>query len=383
MNTQCVPESRQWPGTKCDRCENYGYECSENLMARRSSQKDIDSSRPGSRLIEGYPHAKYFGYHPTISRPLAMHSQTPSVSSIQQPIQYPSPWTGLFDYLRDIDWINLSCSPSSLGSNPFAGLFHSSYSCPVPDLSATPLGKRQMYLEAFSHSQRIIQDPSTALSNISPVDMSIEAIVSRLQEQFPRTAMMYSYEELASICANYVRYGSYWNVFRAALQTDEVLLIDPCYSFDNEMPLTTFESAKHFWLCPELGLKQFCQKLSGLSQMVSDIARTERNSEERAFLAAKIPDRIEEVLGPRTAPPAGHHHSAPYFSPFSQDATSSPVEITDTDIYSPCDSACADGSDDGFSLDGKGYGMVPTPRLTYGVIDIHRRAKVKLEEHGI
>ncbi|KAK2877053.1 hypothetical protein FQN49_001460 [Arthroderma sp. PD_2] len=348
---KCSPENRQWPGTKCDRCENYGYECSENLMARRSSQKDMDTSPPVNRHMEIYNHNRFLGCRQDLSRTLAVRPHIPTVGIVNQQTHYQTPWLGLFDYLRNIDWLSLTCSPTPMVSNPFVTMFRSP-TCPVPDLSATPLGQRLMYLEAFAQSQRYMQDPSVALST-SPLDTSINLMATRLQRDSPRITIMFGFDELIAICRNYVHYGSYWNVFRTALQTDEILLVDPAFSFDMEMPKTTFESAQQIWLCPDLGLKQFCQKLSGVSQMISDLARTEQNSEARAFLAAKIPDRIEEVLGPRITPTTIHSYPSPYFPPDTM--TSSPVEITDGDVYSPSTSAGGDGSDDGYSLDGRGF----------------------------
>ncbi|EFQ98004.1 hypothetical protein MGYG_01040 [Nannizzia gypsea CBS 118893] len=348
---KCSPENRQWPGTKCDRCENYGYECSENLMARRSSQKDMDTSQPVNRLMEAYPHNRFFGCPQEIPRPVPVHPQIPAVGVINQQTHFQSPWAGLFDYLRNVDWLSLTCSPTPMTSNPFFTMFRSSI-CPVPDISATPLGQRLMYLEAFAQSQRYMQDPSVALS-ASPLEISINLIATRLQRDFPRITGMFSFDELVSICGTYVRYGSYWNVFRTALQTDEILLVDPAFSFDMDIPKTTFESAQQIWLCPEFGLKQFCQKLSGVSQMISDLARTEQHSEARAFLASKIPDRIEEVLGPRVASSTIHNYPSPFFPPDTM--TSSPVELTDGDVYSPSTSAGGDGSEDGYSLDGRGF----------------------------
>ena len=171
--------------------------------------------------------------------------------------------------------------------------------------------------------------------------------------------MAFSYEELANRCGEYVRYGSYWSTLRMSLQTDEVLLIDPTYSFDAANPMTTVEIAERLWLYPDVGLTQFCQKLSGLSQMISDLARTDINSEGRQFLAAKISDRLEEVLGPRTAFPTasmiGYPTSPTSFFPiYGMD--SSPVETVDGDLYSLSDSLGAEGSsDDGHALEGTTY----------------------------
>ncbi|KAK2732887.1 hypothetical protein FQN57_002453 [Myotisia sp. PD_48] len=287
-----------------------------------------------------------------MSHSLSIRAPMPILGSPQQLLHCQSPWTGLFEYLRDIDWLNLACSPVSLTGNPFALMFRSS-TCPVPDLSATPLGLRLMYLESSAQSQRLIRESTTGIATASLLEHSIHILVHKVQREFPRATMMYSFEELARSCREYVRYGSYWDVFRTALQTDEVLLIDPAYSFDNDFPKTTFESAKQIWLCQELGLKQFCQKLSGVSQMISDLARTEKNSEERAFLAAKIPDRIEEVLGPRISPASVHGYPSPFFP--ADIVASSPVELTDLAMYSPSDSVGGDGSDDGLSLDGSGF----------------------------
>ncbi|KAF3491676.1 uncharacterized protein GIQ15_01193 [Arthroderma uncinatum] len=311
----------------------------------------MEASRPVNRLMEAYPQNRFFGCHPELSRTLAVRPQIPTVGTVHQQTHYQSPWAGLFDYLRNTDWLSLTCSPVPMISNPFVTMFRSS-TCPVPDLSATPLGQRLMYLEAFAQSQRYMQDPSVALST-SPLDTSLNLMATRLQRDFPRITAMFSFDELIAVCGTYVRYGSYWNVFRNALQTDEILLVDSAYSFDMDMPKTTFESAQQIWLCPEFGLKQFCQKLSGVSQMISDLARTEQHSEARAFLAAKIPDRIEEVLGPRMSPTTIHNYPSPYFPPDTM--TSSPVELTDGDVYSPSTSTGGDGSDDGYSLDGRGF----------------------------
>ncbi|PGH20445.1 hypothetical protein AJ80_03591 [Polytolypa hystricis UAMH7299] len=343
---KCSPENREWPGPKCDRCESYGYDCSENMMARKSSQKDIDSTRAVNRLMEGLSQSKYF-CHQTHSRTLAIRpSQLPMVGSMPPPAQYQFPGTRLFEYLKDVDWLNLMCPPATSGSDPFAAFFHSG-ACLVPNLPGLPLGRRQMYVEAFLQSHRNMQNPSSPSSSF---ESAVATIVAQLQQRYPRMAMIYSFEELSRVCTEYIRYGSYWNLFKMELQTDEVLLIDPNYSFDGVNPSTTFESARRVWMCPELGLglKQFCQKLSGLSKMISDLARSESNSEERLYLAAKIHDRLQEVLGPRPSPPLQTftYPSAIYPVPVA----SSPVEMGDGDVYSLSDSAGAEESDDGFSL---------------------------------
>lgn len=348
MRLQCSPDNRPWPGPKCDRCENYGYECSENMMARRSSQKDTDLLRSAGGMVESVLHGKFY-YHTGGARALAVRPQ-PSPPTISRPIYSPSPWAGLFDYLRDVDWLNVKCLRVS--PDPFAVMFRSP-TCAVPDLSDTPLGRRQMHLEIFLLHQRFLHN--AAPSTVAPLEASINYFVTQLQRQHPRTAMAYSFEELSGICANHIRYGSYWHVFRATLATDEVLLIDPNYSFDGEFPKITFESAKQVWLSPHLGLRQFCQKLSGLSQMISDISRTNPNSEERAFLAAKILDRLEEVLGPRLSPLAISErvYSSAFFP--SDTLTSSPVETIDGDLYSLCSSAGAEESDDSCPLGDRDY----------------------------
>ncbi|WEW55296.1 hypothetical protein PRK78_000725 [Emydomyces testavorans] len=339
-------DNRPWPGPKCDRCENYGYECSENMMARRSSQKDIDSSRTAGGLLETIPHGKFY-YQPSVVRALAVRPQQQAPNTILRPMYSPSPWAGLFDYLRDVDWLNVKCF--RVCPDPFASMFRSP-TCSVPDISDTPLGKRQMYLEILSEHQRLMQN--APLSATGSLDASINFFVTQLQRQHPRIAMTYSFEELTGICANHIRYGSYWHVFRTTLQTDEVLLIDPNYSFDTEFPKITFESAKQIWLSQELCLRQFCQKLSGLGQMISDLARTDPNSEERLFLAAKISDRLEEVLGARPSSFAASRASS--FFPIDTLA-SSPVETTDGDVYSLSDSAGAEESDDGCPLGNREY----------------------------
>ncbi|EER26288.1 hypothetical protein CPC735_004590 [Coccidioides posadasii C735 delta SOWgp] len=341
---KCSPDNRPWPGPKCDRCENYGYECSENMMARRSSQKDIDPARTPGCLIESMPHAKFY-YQSVVTQALPMGPQPQTSNVISRPVSTPSPWVGLFEYLRYIDWQNMKCF--RVYPDPFAAIFRSS-SCPVPDLSDTPLGRRQMYLEIFLEHQRLMH-------NTTSLEASINFFVNQLQRRHPRIATAYSPEELSGICASHIRYGSYWHVLRSELQTDEILLIDPNYSFDAEIPKITFESAKQFWLSQHLGLRQFCQKLSGLSQMISDLARTDPNSEERAFLATKIPDRLEEVLGPRISPFGEPiRMCAPSFFPIDV-LTSSPMETTDADVYSPSDSAGAEESDDGYALGDRAY----------------------------
>ncbi|KMU79587.1 hypothetical protein CISG_02005 [Coccidioides immitis RMSCC 3703] len=199
-------------------------------MARRSSQKDIDPARTPGRLIESMPHAKFY-YQPGVTQALPMRPQPQTSNVISRPVSTPSPWVGLFEYLRYIDWQNMKCF--RVYPDPFAAIFRSS-SCPVPDLSDTPLGRRQI-------------------------------------------------------------------------------------------------------------------------QMISDLARTDPNSEERAFLATKIPDRLEEVLGPRISPFGEPiRMCAPSFFPIDV-LTSSPMETTDADVYSPSDSAGAEESDDGYALGDRAY----------------------------
>src|SRR5947207_15503727 len=119
------------------------------MMARRSPQKETESARAVNRIMEGLSQGKLFGCHQSISRTLEIGpTQLQVVGSAQRPAPCQSPWIGLFEYLRDIDWLNLSCTPVSLGADPFVAMFRSP-ACPVPDISGTPLGKRQMYLEAF------------------------------------------------------------------------------------------------------------------------------------------------------------------------------------------------------------------------------------------
>ncbi|EEP77221.1 predicted protein [Uncinocarpus reesii 1704] len=329
----CSPENRPWPGPKCDRCENYGYECSENMMARRSSQKDIDPARAAGRLLESMPHGKFY-YQPTVAQALAMQQRPQAPITLSKQTYSPSPWVGLFEYLRNIDWLNTKCF--RIGSDPFTAMFRSP-SCLVPDISDTPLGRRQMYLEIFSQHQRLMQNASLSTDSI------------------PGLRWAYSFEELSGICASHIRYGSYWQVLRTSLQTDEILLIDPNYSFDTEFPQNHIRQCKTKSGFPQdLGLRQFCQKLSGLSQMISDLARTDPNSEERAFLAVKIPDRLEEVLGPRLSLYSGLGRVCAS-SIFPMDIlASSPMATTDADVYSQSDSAGAD-SDDGCPLGDRAY----------------------------
>jgi hypothetical protein len=217
-----------------------------------------------------------------------------------------------------------------------------------------------MYLEAYSQSQRLLQHASTLVTPGSPLENPIDLLVTQLQRQYPQMATIFSYEELARVCTEYVQYGSYWQRFRSALQTDEVLLIDPTYSFDPPNPSTTVDIAEQIWLCQGLGLRQFCHRLSGLSQMISDLARTEFNSAERMFLATKIPDRLAEVLGPDPTTYISALHEYPvsptsFYPSFAPE--NSPIETVDGDIFSLPGSIGAEGSDDGYSsLDG---GMHP------------------------
>ncbi|KAL1961308.1 hypothetical protein VTO42DRAFT_36 [Malbranchea cinnamomea] len=353
---KCSPENRKWPGPKCDRCESYGYECSENVMARRSSQKE-DLPRSMRGIMQELSQTKYHQQNAPGDLVVQL-PETPVLNSMQHSVQYQSPWTDLFEYLRDIDWFNLRCPFGSCVSDPFVDMFRSP-SCPVPDLPGLPLGRRQMYLEAFLESQRLMQHLPNNMSGAEALQESINGLVTRAQRQYPQLTMAYSFEELARACENYVRYGSCWNEFISALQSPEVLLIDPSYSFDIN-PTTTFESAKKIWLCHDLGLRQFCQKLSGLSQMISNLARTPMNSEERAYLAAKIPDRLEEVLGPRSAPPVATLPSYPaspvsFYPGYGLD--SPPIETLDGNPYFiRHNSIGTTNSDESYSsLDGRTY----------------------------
>ncbi|OAX81509.1 hypothetical protein ACJ72_04153 [Emergomyces africanus] len=292
---RCSPEVRSWPGPKCDRCESYGYECSENMMARRPSQRDIESARANSRSAGNGPG----NYQQCQARPLLTRPSQPLVIGfIPQTEPHQSPFVGLFLYLKNINWQTLSCPSAEFGPDPFAAMFQS-HTC-VPNLLGPPLGRRRMYLEVFAESERLKQNPP---SPPLPYHNSLEnfiitAIVTRIQREQHHKAMNYSFEELSRLCSTYIRYGNYWNKLRMMLNTDEVLLIDPTYSFDKPNPDTTFETAVHIWLYRIPGLREFCQKLSGLSHMILDLARTEPSSPIRTFLATKILDRLNEVLGP-------------------------------------------------------------------------------------
>ena len=49
MCVQCSPETRRWPGSKCDRCHRYDYECSANRTIseeRAGSQGDDSPTNP-------------------------------------------------------------------------------------------------------------------------------------------------------------------------------------------------------------------------------------------------------------------------------------------------------------------------------------------------
>lgn len=254
---------------------------------------------------------KYFDYQNGARALTVCLPQTPILNSMPPSFQHQSPWINLFGYLRDINWFELRCSAHSPGSSPFVEMFRSA-TCPVPDLLILPLGRRQMYLEAFWQSQRLMQHLTASVSSSTAIQESINILVTEAQRQYPHLTMAYSFEELARICGDYIRHGSQWNELRTELQSDEVMLIDPQYSFDANYPTaTTFESAKAVWLRPGLGLKQFCQKLAGLSQMMSNLARTDLNSEARTFLATKIYDRLQEVLGPHPALPSATLPSYP------------------------------------------------------------------------
>ncbi|KAF3492122.1 uncharacterized protein GIQ15_01639 [Arthroderma uncinatum] len=180
-----------------------------------------------------------------------------------QAAHHESPWLGLFGHLRKIDWLNLRCGPTPVTSSD--GTVFQCSGRPTADISVTPLGRR----------------------------------------------LMLSFDRLASVRGKCALYGYYWNILRIELRTDEILLVDPAYSFDTDAPKTTFETARQVWLSPELGLQQFCQRLSGVSRMIFGLAHTEQASEERVFLAAEISGRIEKVLGPPAVSSALHSFSPP------------------------------------------------------------------------
>ncbi|KAF3481548.1 uncharacterized protein GIQ15_04307 [Arthroderma uncinatum] len=187
------------------------------------------------------------------------------------------PSSGLFDYLRNVDWSNVTCCPRpSFASSPCAV-----FQIPVFP-SDSPLGQRLTFLEAFTQSQGFIQGPSSAFPATDLLDLSINLLARRVLSD-PRIAQTFTFE-------------------KNLLQTDEVLLINPSYSFDAGDSGVTFESALRVWLCPVVGLDQICQRLSGLTRMILDLARTEARSEERKFLAAAISLRVRQVLGAPLAP---------------------------------------------------------------------------------
>ncbi|ODH50572.1 hypothetical protein GX48_03254 [Paracoccidioides brasiliensis] len=239
-------------------------------MARKPSQREVKSSRTINR-----PKNRPGQQSPT--RPLLMLSSQPLMNgSMLEAGLLESPFVGLFVCLKDIDWLSLSCPPAQFGSDPFAAMFQS-YSC-LPNLIGPPLGKRQMFLEVFAESERLKQNPTTPPPPYNPVleNPVVTAIVTKLQREQHRMEMPYSFEELSR-------------------STDEVLLIDPKYSFDKPNPETAFEAAVHIWLYQIPGLREFCQKLSGLSHMILNLAKIEPSSPIRLFLATKILDRLNEV----------------------------------------------------------------------------------------
>ncbi|EEH44199.2 uncharacterized protein PADG_00488 [Paracoccidioides brasiliensis Pb18] len=206
-------------------------------MARKPSQREVKSSRTINR-----PKNRAGQQSPT--RPLLMLSSQPLMNgSMLEAGLLETPFVGLFVCLKDIDWLSLSCPPAQFGSDPFAAMFQS-YSC-LPNLIGPPLGKRQMFLEVFAESERLKQNPTIPPPPYNPVleNPVVTAIVTKLQREQHRMEMPYSFEELSRRCSNYIRYGSCWQILRTLLSTDEVLLIDPKYSFDKPNPETTFEAA--------------------------------------------------------------------------------------------------------------------------------------------
>lgn len=317
------------------------------MMARRSSQRDIESAHTISRPAED----RLGNYQQGPTRPLLTRPSQPLViGSMPETEPRQSPFVGLFLYLKNINWQTLSCPSAEFESDPFAAMFQS-HTC-VPNLFGPPLGKRQMYLEVFAESERLKQSPpSPSLPyNHSLENSIITTIVTRLQREQHRKAMNYSFEELSRRCSNYIRYGYYWNKLRMMLNTDEVLLIDPMYSFDKPNPETTFETAVHIWLYRIPGLREFCQKLSGLSHMILDLARTEPSSPVRAFLATKILDRLNEVLGQGVA--SLPQPSQPFYSINSNGSSNNgPSYLTAATIDGSPMELREGASDDGFSFD--------------------------------
>lgn len=329
-------------------------------MARRSSQRE-DLPRSMRGFAQEISQGRYFDYHQNGTRALTVRPpQTPVLNSIPHPIQYQSPCIGLFGYLRHIDWYHLRFYSPSPSPSPFVEMFQYA-SGPVPDILGLPLWQRQLYLEASRQSQPM-QHPSASMSGVAARQESVNRLVTQAQRQYPHLVAAYTLEELQREFDSHVRYGSYWNEFRIVLQSNEVLLIDPSYCFDSDNSTTTFESARSLWLCDVLGLRQFCQKLSGLTQMISNLAGTDMHSEARAYLASKIIDRLEEVLGPRPVPPSATLPSCPAsptspYPTFGLESSSSPLEMMDADPYSSLSEFIGTGgTGDGYAqLDGRVY----------------------------
>ncbi|KAK2767515.1 hypothetical protein FQN54_003672 [Arachnomyces sp. PD_36] len=310
----CLPEDRSWPDEKCERCIKLNHECSSNetpgkllrdvaspdsgsggsrRTTKRSWSAALTGSRRGSVSDEYQKLSRELEIRP---KPLEAHGLVADRST------YRSPCSGLFEYLRDIDWATVNCNPTYPGSTPFAEMLRST-TCLVPDLSSTPIGKRQLSLDAFALSQRIIQQQPPA----SPMDLDAQTqaamtMVDQLQTHYPRYALMHQFDDLLNLCRNHIQQGYGWSTFKEALLSDEILLIDENFSFDGPNPNVTFETCRRIWLSPSLGLKQFCLRFSGVTRMITDLALTEVGSPERLFLAEKIEQRIEEVLGKKVEP---------------------------------------------------------------------------------
>jgi hypothetical protein len=102
--------------------------------------------------------------------------------------------------------------------------------------------------------------------------------------------------------------ASRWTALVKATNSAEILLIDQStHITPHNMTLGNvivngtddeFEEMKSFMMSPESLVKEDCLRLSGVSDMIFDLATAKEDSELRGYLAKVIKMRIESVFGP-------------------------------------------------------------------------------------
>lgn len=219
-------------------------------------------------------------------------------------------------FLSDIDWERIGSA--ELGTttytspNPVAGQL----SMAVIGLALTTarfnranmvlyrLWERQYYIRIHDRCEDFCQEISPSTSTRQARIKFTETLVRETQESSSITA---DRDEIEQAIHNILRRGSRWRELVDATQSEEIVLVDqdlpvmpPLQSIGiiiNTGDDAQFKELKDFLLDPKYEVKANCLRLSGVAQMIIDLADAPESSELRQYLCATIENRIRCVLG--------------------------------------------------------------------------------------